>query len=134
MSRCGPWRTWTRRPSALLKKSPRPKVLVGFERAGERYLTVVEIGAASPDDPPRDARKAWVPITVQVLTPPLAERLGLKGRTGVRVTRVLDDKTPLRVGDVILAIDGESVRATASMTMSCSARRSAGFASGRRSG
>jgi serine protease Do len=99
---------------ALLKKSPRTKVLVGFERTGERYLTVIELGAAPPEDPPRDARKAWVPVTVQVLTPPLADRLGLKGRTGVRVTRTLDDKTPLRVGDVILAIDGEPVRATAS--------------------
>ncbi len=101
--------------TALLQKSRRTKALVGFERAGERYLTVVEIGdALSAEDPPRDARKAWVPVNVQVLTPPLAERLGLKGRTGVRVTRVLDEKAPLRVGDVILAIDGESVRATAS--------------------
>jgi S1-C subfamily serine protease len=99
--------------AALLAKSPRTKALVGFERNRERYLTVVELGTLTPEDPPRDAKKAWVPVSVQVLTPPLAERLGLKGRTGVRVTRVLDDKTPLRVGDVILAIDEEPVRATA---------------------
>jgi serine protease Do len=98
--------------TVLLEKSARPKVLVGFERAGERYLTVVEIGSVAPDDPPKDARKAWVPIDVQVLTPPLADRLGLRGRTGVRVTRLLDSKTPLQVGDVILAIDGEPVRAS----------------------
>ena len=81
------------------------------------------------DDPPRDAKKAWVPVSVQVLTPPLAERLGLKGKTGVRVTRLLDDKTPLRVGDIILAIDGEPVRATAATTTSCSRRRSGATAS-----
>ncbi len=88
-------------------------MLVGFERNRERYLTVVEIGTSTPNDPPRDAKKAWVPVTVQVLTPPLAERLGLKGKTGVRVTRVLDEKAPLRVGDIILAIDGDPVPATA---------------------
>ena len=50
---------------------------------------------------------------VQVLTPTLAERLGLKGRTGVRVTRVLNGGEPLRTGDVILAIEGETLRASA---------------------
>ena len=64
------------------------------------------------DPPPSEASKAWVPVNVQVLTPTLAERLGLKGKTGVRVTRVLESKTPLQVGDIILAIDGEPVRAT----------------------
>jgi serine protease Do len=99
--------------TALLKETSRVKALVGFERAGERYLTVVDLGSTAPENPPRDAKKAWVPIDVQVLTPPLAERLGLKGRTGVRVTRVLDGATPLKVGDVILSIDGDPVRATA---------------------
>jgi serine protease Do len=98
---------------ALPTAEARTKVLVGFERNRERYLTVVEIGTVAADAPPRDAKKAWVPISVQVLTPTLADRLALKGRTGVRVTRLLDDKTPLRVGDVILAIEGEPVRATA---------------------
>lgn len=96
----------------LLTETGRTKVLVGIERNLERLLTVVEIGTVVPDDPPRDARKAWIPVTTQVLTPSLAERLGLKGRGGVRVTRLLDSATPLRVGDVILAIDGEPVRAT----------------------
>ncbi|HUL75611.1 MAG TPA: PDZ domain-containing protein [Vicinamibacterales bacterium] len=98
---------------AALGSKDRVKALVGFERGTESYLTVVEIGSVSADDPPREARKAWVPVEVQVLTPPLAERLGLKGRTGVRVTRLLDPATPLHLGDVILAIDGDPVRATA---------------------
>jgi len=96
----------------LLAEGGRAKVLVGVERNVERLLTVVEIGTVAPDDPPRDARKAWIPVSVQVLTPSLAERLALKGRTGVRVTRLLDPKTPLRVGDIILAVDGEPVRAS----------------------
>jgi serine protease Do len=99
--------------SATLAAKGRAKLLVGFERGRDRYLTVVDAGDVASDDPPREARKAWVPVQVQVLTPPLAERLGLKGRTGVRVTRLLDGSSPLRVGDIILAIDDEPVRASA---------------------
>jgi serine protease Do len=98
---------------SALTVSKRAKVLVGFDRGRDRELTVVEVGSLTPDDPPKDARKAWVPVNVQVLTPPLADKLGLKGRTGVRVTRLLTETTPLKVGDVILAIEGDPVRATA---------------------
>ena len=90
------------------------RLLVTFERGRELRVTVVEpSGTRPPDAPPAEARKAWVPITVQVLTPPLAERLGLAGRTGVRVTQVFEPALPLRVGDIILAVDGQAVRASA---------------------
>ncbi len=90
------------------------KLLVAFERGREVRVTVIEpAGTRPPDAPPAEARKAWVPITVQVLTPPLAERLGLAGRTGVRVTQVFEPALPLRVGDIILAVDGQAVRASA---------------------
>jgi serine protease Do len=91
----------------------RTGLLVEFERGLERRLAVVEVGNATPASQGVDARRPWVPVAVQVLVPALAERLGLKGRTGVRVTRVLEESTPLEVGDVILAIDGETVSATA---------------------
>jgi len=90
------------------------KLLVTFERGRERRITVVEpVETRAAEEPPAEARKAWVPVTVQVLTPPLAERLGLTGRTGVRVTQVYDTTLPLQVGDVILAVDGQAVRASA---------------------
>ncbi len=90
------------------------RLLVTFERGREVRVTVVEpAGTRPPDVPPAEARKAWVPITVQVLTPSLADRLGLAGRTGVRVTQVFDPALPLRVGDIILAVDGQVVRASA---------------------
>jgi serine protease Do len=92
---------------------PRASLLVGFERGLERRLTVIDVGMALVGDQGVDARRPWVPVTVQVLTPQIADRLGLKGRTGVRVTRTLDETLPLQVGDVILAIDGDPVRATA---------------------
>jgi len=103
----------TARTRAALGDKAKVGVLVGFERALERRLTVVDVGTAASSDAGIDASKAWVPVAVQVLTPTLADRLGLKGRTGVRVTRVVDVAAPLEVGDVVLAIDDEPVRASA---------------------
>ena len=54
-------------------------------------LTVVEFGRAGLEDPGLEARKAWVPVSVQVLTHELADRLNMSGKTGVRVTRVFGE-------------------------------------------
>ncbi len=90
------------------------KALVTFERKGERLLTVVEVGRAVLQDPGLEARKAWVPISVQVLTPELAEKIGVPDTAGVRVTRLLPDgiASGLKVGDIITAIDGTAVQAS----------------------
>jgi len=90
------------------------RALVTFERRGERLLTVVELGRAVLEDPGLEARKAWVPVNVQVLTRDLADKLGVPGKTGVRVTRVLRDgaSQPLQIGDLITAIDGIAIDAS----------------------
>ena len=88
------------------------EALVAFDRRGERLLTVLEVGRPGIQDPGMEARKAWVPILVQTLTPELAGKLGLPGKAGVRVTRVLSPIKDLQVGDVITAIDGEPVPAS----------------------
>jgi len=96
-------------------KDARVPALVSFDRAGERLLTVVEIGRPGLEDPGLEARKAWVPVSVQVLTNELAERLNLTGRTGVRITRVFGgaaDAAGLKVGDVITALDGNPIEAS----------------------
>ena len=98
---------------AAMVAAERASLLVTFERGRERRLTIVELTRGQTDDPILEARKAWLAIGFQVLTLPLAQRLGLPGRTGVRVTRVIDPAVPLRVGDIILAVDGTPVRATA---------------------
>jgi len=88
---------------------------VGFDRGRQRMLTVVEVGRAGLEDPGLETRKAWVPVSVQVLTPQLAEKLGLSGRSGVRVTRVLDGSAAvagLRVGDIITKIDDDAIEAS----------------------
>ena len=88
------------------------EVLVAFDRRAERLLTVLEIGRPGIQDPGMEARKAWVPVLVQTLTPELADKLGLAGKAGVRITRVLGVVKDLQVGDVITAIDGDPVAAS----------------------
>ncbi|HVL67957.1 MAG TPA: PDZ domain-containing protein [Vicinamibacterales bacterium] len=105
-----------RRVEALVRGRTEPlPVLVAFERRAERMLTVVELARPGLEDPGMEARKAWVPVLVQAITPELAEKLGVAGRTGVRVTRVLGGTAAaagLQVGDLILAVDGDPVHAS----------------------
>jgi serine protease Do len=93
----------------------RVSALLTFERSGERLLTVVDIGRSGLEDPGLETRKAWVPISVQVLTRELAEQLKLADRTGVRVTRVFGGSAQaagLKVGDVIVALDKSPIEAS----------------------
>jgi serine protease Do len=98
------------------KGKPDPvSALVTFDRGRQRMLTVVEIGRPGLEDPGLETRKAWIPVSVQVLTQPLAERLSLSGKTGVRVTRVHGGSAAaggLRVGDIITSIDDDRVEAS----------------------
>src|SRR5262249_32883544 len=91
-------------------------VLVAFERKTQRLLTVVKLGERETPDRSAEASKAWLPVSTQVLTADLAEALGLKDRKGVRITEGFPDSTAdragLRVGDVILTIDEQSIDAS----------------------
>jgi serine protease Do len=91
-------------------------LLVHFERRAERHLTVVKAGKQRLPEPPRETRKAWLGVNVQVLTRELARALGLPDETGVRVTQVFPEspaqKAGLHVGDLILAMDGQEVPAS----------------------
>jgi serine protease Do len=90
-------------------------VVVEFERKAQRMLTVLELGRPGLQDPGLEARKAWVPVVVQALTPELADKLGVPGRRGVRVTRVFGGSAAaagLAVGDLIFAIDGDPIEAS----------------------
>lgn len=97
------------------KKRPVP-VAVEFFRRTEEFLTVVKVGIRDLDDPGLEARKAWLPVAVQVITREIAEQLGTNGVSGVRITQVYTNGTAaaidLKVGDLILSLDGESIAAT----------------------
>ncbi len=94
--------------------SPVP-VIVDFDRGENRYATVVKVGRAEPSSPGSEISKAWLPIESQVLTSDLAEALKVAGKTGVRITRVYAgstaDKAGLKVGDLIVKLDGEDIPA-----------------------
>ncbi|MDI6785021.1 MAG: PDZ domain-containing protein, partial [bacterium] len=91
-------------------------VVVAFDRKAERYLTVVKVGIKQLEDPGLEVRKAWVPVATQVLTRDLANGLGIPGKTGVRVTQVYPnttaEKAGLKVGDLVIALDGEKIAAS----------------------
>lgn len=102
----------------LAGKEKKVPVLVEFDRKDARMMTVVRIGADEPKDQPAQAKKPWLGMTTQVLTADLAESLGLKGKKGVRVTRVLENraaaKAGIQVGDVLLSLDGRRIEASES--------------------
>jgi len=97
------------------KTEPTP-VLVSFERKPEKLITVVKVGTKESEDPGREVRKAYLPIASQVLTQDIAEALGVRDRTGVRVTQVFPasaaEKAGLKVGDLIVALDGDEIPAS----------------------
>lgn len=90
-------------------------VLVSFDRDKKHLTTVVKIGANGVTNPGAEISKAWLPVDTQVLTHDLAEALGVAGKTGVRVTRVYPlstvAKAGLKVGDLIIKLDGEDIPA-----------------------
>jgi len=60
-----------------------------------------------------EVRRGWLGIAGQEVTPALAESFGLKEDSGVLISMVVDggpaDRAGMRPGDVISAIDGQSV-------------------------
>lgn len=90
-------------------------VMVNFIRGKKQYATVVKIGRQENSRSGIEARKAWLPIDLQVLTDDLAAALGISGKTGVRITQVYPSssaqKAGLKVGDLILKLDDEVIPA-----------------------
>jgi serine protease Do len=60
------------------------------------------------------ARRGWLGVKIQQVTPDIAESLGLKDAQGAMVAGVTDggpaDKAKIRNGDIILKFDGQDVR------------------------
>ena len=96
-------------------RDDRVPVLVSFDQEKKRFVTVVKIGKSDVTNPGAEISKAWLPVDTQVLTRDLAEALGVTGKTGVRITRVYPNssaaKAGLKMGDLILKLDGEDIPA-----------------------
>lgn len=64
-------------------------------------------------------RRGWLGVSIQDLTPEIAEALGLSKHGGALVSEVLSDSPAntagFQVGDVIIALDGESIHDSADL-------------------
>lgn len=91
--------------------------LTRFERKTGQFVTVVQVGLKDETDPGLEVKKAWLPVETQVLTQDIAEQLGNAELKGFRITRVFKESTAekagLKVGDLILGVDGEPLTASA---------------------
>ncbi|HLP02801.1 MAG TPA: PDZ domain-containing protein, partial [Opitutaceae bacterium] len=102
-------------------------VLVALRRDGGLINAVVDLRIGDSQRPTPQARRAWIGVNVQPLTTKLANRLGVKADSGVRVTQVHAGTraaaADLRVGDVILKIDDEIVSARRAEDLDAFARQ-----------
>jgi serine protease Do len=86
-------------------------------RSGGDHITLVKTREDKPQDPPREVAKGWIGVATQPVLQKLAENLsiGEAGEVqGFRVTRIYGNTkaaaSGLKVGDIIVSLDGERVR------------------------
>ena len=93
---------------------PAKSILVEFDRNGKNNVTLVKPKPKDEDDPPREVAKAWIGIDTQPVLKDLAEKLGNAKGLGFRVTRIYPKTqaagSDLKVGDIIVGLNGEDVR------------------------
>lgn len=89
-------------------------LLVEFDRAGKNQVTLLKPRPDKDPDPPREVAKAWIGVAVQPVLQKLAGQLGLGNKLGFRITRIypgtLAAGSDLKVGDVIVALNGDPLR------------------------
>jgi len=100
--------------AALAGAEPRP-VMVGVRRGEADLVAVVRVGPETDPAPVPRVPKAWAGVSTQVLLPELAKALGVDARSGLRVTLLVPggaaEKAGLRVGDILLRLDGKVIPA-----------------------
>jgi serine protease Do len=96
----------------LAGKEARP-VVVGIRRGEADLVSVVRVGPETDPSPVPRVPKAWAGVSTQVLLPELAKALGVDARSGLRVTQLVPggsaEKAGLRVGDILLRLDGKVI-------------------------
>lgn len=96
-------------------KDEQVPAIVQFNRRSKQFITVVKIGKEEQAKPSTAIAKAWLPIDMQVITREIAEALAIPNKTGVRITQVYSktsaEKAGLKIGDLILKLDGEDISA-----------------------
>jgi len=98
--------------SQIMEAEQKPEyLLVEFDEKGQNRITLLKPTPDKDDDPPREVPKAWIGVATQPIVSKLAAQLGHADKPGFRVTRVYPGaeaaQTDLKVGDIILALNGE---------------------------
>jgi serine protease Do len=99
----------------IMESEKKPEyIMLEYDRAGESQVTLLKPKRDEDFDPPREVPKAWIGVAVQPVLKQLAEQLGHPDALGFRVTRVYPRTkaadADLKVGDIILGVDGERLR------------------------
>jgi serine protease Do len=86
-------------------------ILLELQRHGENQVTLLKPTANDDDEQSREIPKGWLGVATQPVIPELADKLGLHGASGYRVSRVYPGTTAerggLKVGDLIIAAGTE---------------------------
>jgi serine protease Do len=90
------------------------KTIVTFRRNGSILESAIDLQNTNPHHIAPSVHKAWLGADSQPLTPKLNERLGINSPDGgARLTRVYPgtdaERAELKVGDVLLSLDGIAV-------------------------
>ncbi len=98
-------------------KSPPAPVITTFERDAKKLLSVVSVGIQEMRNPGLEVSKAWLPVATAVINREIAAQLKLPELKGFYITRVFPghsaEKAGLKTGDMIFAVDGEKLTASA---------------------
>jgi serine protease Do len=90
------------------------KTIVTFRRSGSVLEAAIDLQNTNPHHIAPTAVKAWLGVDSQPLVPKLSKRLGIDSDDGgARITRIYAgtdaDKAGLKVGDVLLDLDGIAI-------------------------
>ena len=89
---------------------------VSLRRKDENLLVIVKTESDKTPEDGGELPRAWLGIKTQVLTPEVADALGMTGQTGFRITEVYPyteaSRAGLKPGDIITALNGASLGAS----------------------
>ncbi|MBN2489397.1 MAG: PDZ domain-containing protein [Planctomycetes bacterium] len=101
---------------AAAREQNKEEVGVVYRRDREILVTLVKLDKDKPRKPGGELPKAWLGVNTQVLTPKVAQALGLEGRRGFRITEVYPwtkaHAAGFETGDLLIAFDGEPLKAS----------------------
>ncbi len=102
--------------TTLAVAEKKPKFAVTFRRDEELLVTQVDTKEDDQQGGGKELPKAWLGALTQVMTDKVADALGMSGKRGYRVTEVFPwtqaEKGGLKVGDVLVALDGDPLTAS----------------------